>query len=349
MESILEEFKKTFAVLFVVLMFLSIVVNVVCLMGLTRSYHKRRFRDYLFVSLNVCDILRVSLSTPLEVRGLLKHSSVETDEEHLCKPISFFIYMLEFTSIAHILIIVIDRYVCVCQPTIALKIYLKRNRIYQAILLTYVNGFFWAVLPLLGLGSYGFQIDEIQCGLKALHDTNTKVYISLVLVLANGLPIMSSFACLFRIKKKFNQTSANIRVSKKSTTIETDENMNGETSNNRGQKELLRYFSQDQRQFQMVLTLILVFIVTWFLYDVILFEEIFFADKPNVYLEILSNFVAHSSALVNPIIILYFCSDLRITLLKIKGLYVRRRRREIENQNIPNTRSSVAQNDGDGL
>ena len=318
----------------------SISVNALCLFGMSRSYHKRRFRDYLLISLTVCDILRVSFTTPFEVRGLLNRSL--SGEENVCKPISFFMYMLEFTSIAHVTVMVLDRYICMCRPTQALNIYLKPKRIGQAILLSYLNGCFWAFLPLIGLGSYGFQIHEIQCGLKPLHDIKSKAYISLVLFLANGLPITISFACLLQIKKKLNANIDSVGISN------NNNNNNISNSNSslerKDRKDLLIYFAKDRKQVQMILALIVSFIMTWFVYHTILFKEMFFADQPNVYLGVVSNFIAHSSALVTPIIILYFNPDLQRTLVRIAGHQGRELQgRELQSRSVRSSKISDLQ------
>ena len=351
--------------LFIISMLVSITINSLCLLGMTRRYHRRRFRDYLFISLTICDILRVVFTTPFEVRGLLNHSL--SGEEFICKPISFFFYMLEFTSISHILLVVVDRYICLCRPTQALNLYLKPKRIYQAILLSYLNGCFWAFLPLVGVGSYGFQIHEIQCGLKPLHDIQSKVYICLVLILANGVPITISCVCVFLIKKKVNtkigvNNNNKIKNNKISTTStnsdnnnssgnsnENNRNNNNNKNNNRnrkeskGRKDLLTYFAKDKKQVQMILALVLTFIMTWFVYDIILFEEIFFADEPNTYLEVISNFIAHSSALITPIIIFYYNPDLQQTFYRMVGY----RRGEVGSKSIriPKTSDVLSIND----
>ena len=366
--STLTTFEEVFAVLFIISMLVSITINSLCLLGMTRRYHRRRFRDYLFISLTICDILRVVFTTPFEVRGLLNHSL--SGEEFICKPISFFFYMLEFTSISHILLVVVDRYICLCRPTQALNLYLKPKRIYQAILLSYLNGCFWAFLPLVGVGSYGFQIHEIQCGLKPLHDIQSKVYICLVLILANGVPITISCVCVFLIKKKVNtkigkvgvNNNNKIKNNKISTTStnsdnnnssgnsnENNRNNNNNKNNNRnrkeskGRKDLLTYFAKDKKQVQMILALVLTFIMTWFVYDIILFEEIFFADEPNTYLEVISNFIAHSSALITPIIIFYYNPDLQQTIYRMVGY----RRGEVGSKSIriPKTSDVLSIND----
>ena len=354
--STLTKFEEAFAVFFILSMMFSITINSLCLLGMTRRYHRRRFRDYLFISLTICDLFRVVFTTPFEVRGLFNHSL--TGEEFVCKPISFFFYMLEFTSISHILLVVIDRYICMCRPTQALTLYLKPERIYQAISLSYLNGCFWALLPLVGLGTYGFQIHEIQCGLKPLHDVQSKVYICLVLVLANGVPITISCVCLLQIKRKVDAQIGNRNNNNKyknnkisiATTNNNNNNNNGNSNENnnnkrnrkesKGRKDLLMYFAKDQKQVQMILALILTFVMTWFVYDVILFEEIFFADEPNPYLEVVSNFVAHSSALFTPLIIFYYNPDLQHTFYRMVGY----RRREVESKSNRSSKTNDTPN-----
>ncbi|XP_066930007.1 melanopsin-A-like [Clytia hemisphaerica] len=232
-------------------MIASIAGNLICLFGLTRKYHKRRFRDHFFISMAICDLLRISLTGPMEIRGLLQQGV--TDDEDLCIGISFLLYMFEFASISHLLLLVLDRYICTCKPTLALKLYLKPTTIYQAIGISYLYRQFWAVLPLLGLGKYGFQIERLQCGLKPLHDSQSKIYIALLLLIGYLVPIGASIVCFDKVwKETYSVVEPSVSVNQREPKHKTD---------------LRKYFSNDRKQLQLILALILTFIFTWFVYD----------------------------------------------------------------------------------
>jgi len=299
----LNKFEEKFSAFYITLLILSVFFNGTCLLGLTRKHHQRRFRDHLFISMAICDLLRICLTAPMEIRGLLQHSL--EGEENACKPIAFFMYMFEFTSISHLFMIVIDRYICTCKPTLALKLYLDRSTIFKAIAYSYIFGIIWALLPLIGVGQYGFQIHNIQCGLKPLHDVQSKVYITLVLLFIYVIPFSIALFCFYKVWKKTKSQSADI------VTLDNNNHSNSE------RKELYDYFIKDQKQLKLILALLLTFVFTWFLYDLTLFEEIY-VDKPaDPYLEIISTFIGQSSAVAVPLVILCLYSDLRQTLARM--------------------------------
>ena len=251
----------------------------------------------------ICDLLRISLTGPMEIRGLMRQGV--TEDEDLCIGISFLLYMFEFASICHLLLIVLDRYICTCKPTLALKLYLKPTTIYQAIVVSYLYGQFWAVLPLLGLGKYGFQIEQLQCGLKPLHDAQSKIYIALLLLIGYLVPIGATIICFSKVwKETYSAVKPSASVNQREP---------------KHKKDLRQYFSRDRKQMHLILALILTFIFTWFVYDLTMFEEIYIAQEANAYAEIVTTFIGQSSALITPLVILTFNSDLHKTFLRFCG------------------------------
>ncbi|XP_066913485.1 melanopsin-A-like [Clytia hemisphaerica] len=317
MNKTLANFSEVFAALYIFLMIASITGNLVCLFGLTRKYHKRRFRDHFFISMVICDLLRISLTGPMEIRGLMQQ---QVTDESFCIGFSFIMSLFEFTSISHLLLVVMDRYICVCKPTLALKLYLQPTTIYKAILLSYLYGLFWSVLPLFGLGEFGFQIGELQCGLKPKHDIASKVYILLVLLIAYIVPVGITIWCFFHVWKRTKTNNNGV------VTV-SDESQD--------QKDLRKYFSSDRKQFQLILALILTFIFTWFVYDLTMFEEIYIAQEANAYAEIVTTFIGQSSALITPLAILAFYTDLQKTFMKFLG------KKRAENTSVTKSRAST--------
>ena len=296
----LDRFEEKFAAFYIALLVFAVFLNGVCLIGLTRKHHKRRFRDHLFISMSICDLLRICLTAPMEIRGLLQHSLV--GEESACRPIAFFMYMFEFTSISHLFLIVGDRYICTCKPTLALELYLNHSTIYKAMAYSYSIGVFWAVLPLIGIGQYGFQIHNIQCGLKPLHDAKSKVYITFLLIFLYLIPFSVALFCYYKVWKKTKSQAADI------VTVD---------NNNEDGKELYEYFVKDHKQLKLILALLLTFVFTWFLYDVTMFEEIYVDGEANAYLEIVSTFIGQSSAVIVPLVMLCLYTDLRKSLARM--------------------------------
>lgn len=291
-----QDFETGIAVVFIFIVFFSIVFNVLVISALLLPKYKLRFRDKLIVSMSFCDLTRIVITGPLEIRGLLNHRFGENGE--VCKVISFFMYFCEYSSIAHLTLLVIDRYICTCQPHVALKIYMNHSIIYIEIVGAYCFGLFWALLPIMGLGRYGFQIPLVQCGLEPLHDVKTKAYITLILVCVNILSLVVAFTCIYKIWKKIKQTDQEI----------TEFNGSAQA------KEMLTYIQQDKQQLNMVLGLTFMFVCTWLVYDVGLFEEIYTTNARNEYLEVSTTCIGQSSAVIAPILCMLFYNEIRVTL-----------------------------------
>lgn len=298
-----QDFETAVAIIFIFIVLSSVILNLLVIIALLRPNHMKRLRDKIIISMSFCDLTRIILTGPLEIRGLLSHRFNENG--HTCKVFSFFMYFCEYTSIAHLLLIILDRYMCTCKPNIALQMYLDANTFYKEVAAAYSFGLFWAMLPVFGLGTYGFQIRHVQCGLVPLHDVRTKIYITFILVCVNIFSLVIAVACIYKIWKK-------LKLVEQKTTIRRISQ----------EQEMSNYIAQDKNQLKMVLGLTIMFACTWFVYDVALFQEIYSSNARNEYLEVTTTCIGQSSAMIAPILCLCFYKEVQ---LAVKQLFVKTR------------------------
>lgn len=290
-----QDFETGIAVAFIVIVVSAVVLNTMVIFALLNPIHKRRLRDKLILSMSCCDLVRIVITGPLEIRGLLNHRFDE--EGNICKVLSFSMYFCEYSSVAHLTLIVLDRYICTTKPYLALKLYLDPNTAIKQLVFAYSFGLFWAILPLVGVGRYGFQIPYVQCGLEPLHNTATKTYITLILICVITLSLLIAFICIHKIWKKLKSLDNNM------TEVQTNQ-----------AQEMMNYIKEDKKQLQMVLSLTIMFACTWLVYDVGLFEEIYTTNERNEYLEVTTTCIGQSSAMIAPLLCLCFYKNIRVTL-----------------------------------
>ena len=171
-----EYFETSMAVVMIIIVILAIILNFLFLIGLTRRYHERRLRDYVLLSMSISDSIRILFSGTLEITGLLRHQIYYNHTA--CKATAFITEFLEFVAMGHLLLLVIDRYLCICKSDVALKLYGSSIYCCVYIISIYFYSCTWAVLPFFGLGEYGTQSGGVQCGLLTLSNEKSNIHYS---------------------------------------------------------------------------------------------------------------------------------------------------------------------------
>ncbi|XP_057316762.1 parapinopsin-like [Hydractinia symbiolongicarpus] len=298
-----EEFETAMLIVIVVLIVFATIFNLFIITALTRSYHRRKYRDYILISAAFCDLTRILLVGSLEVRGLadqeLSHGRVA------CILEAFFMRFFEFSSICHIFALAIDRYLCSIKQNYALVLYTKTLYIPLSLLLIYGYAFLWSVLPVFGLGRYDKQSGNIQCGLVPYKNSLGKIYMTLVLTFVFVLPI--SIICITALKiMKHIRTNFNSRVS---------------CASRASTKSISQvdYITEDIVQVRLVIATTITFVLTWLPYDLTLAHEIYTGESANEYVEVTMTVIGQTSALIMPLIYIVLYKDLRRTIRTMRN------------------------------
>ena len=304
------EFDIVLSYFYLCLMIISSLVNISLLLVLISPFHQRRYRDYVLISLCLADLVRILFSGSEEFKGLSNHGKVFKDHNSECQAVALVAEVFEIVSICHMLLLVLDRYLCACQPRVALKMYGRRRYVFASIFNVYFYAIFWSVLPFFGLGQYGLQANMVQCGLRTTNVQATdKIYITLLLIAIFVIPLVFIILFAYKISTKIKEKS----ILQK---------------NFPNQNEILCYIKQDADQIKLIVAVTVVFLLTWLPYDIILAKEIYTEEvsESSIYAELVTGFLGHSSALLMPLTYILFYKDLQDTILVIKRKFCKKRR-----------------------
>ena len=306
-----EYFETSMAVVMIIIVILAIIFNFLVLIGLTRRYHEKRLRDYVLLSMSISDSIRILFSGTLEITGLLRHQIYYNHTA--CKATAFITEFLEFVAMGHLLLLVIDRYLCICKSDVALKLYASSLYCCVYIISIYFYACTWAVLPFLGLGEYGTQSGGVQCGLLTLSNEKSKINICLILVFVFIIPVIVMLFCVNKILRKIQRM--NKVTTKRVSTVRAP-----------------TLAIQDKHQARFIIAIYLIFTISWLPYYITLAEEIFQGNS-NEYAEVTTICMGHSTAFTLPMLHIFFYTELRKTLKQLAlSIYHYRCNRQIHPQ-----------------
>lgn len=308
--TVATEFDIVLSYFYLGLIITASVIIMSLILVLISPFHQRRYRDYVLISLCLADLVRILFSGSEEFKGLSNHGKVFKDNNSECQAVALVAEVFEIVSICHTLLLVLDRYLCACEPRMALKMYGQRRYVFASIFNVYFYAIFWSVLPLFGLGQYGLQANKVQCGLRTTKVQATdKVYITLLLIVIFVIPLVFILFFVYKISTKIKEKSALQK-------------------NFPNQNELLSYIKQDTDHIKLVAAVTVVFLLTWLPYDITLAKEIYTekVSEASIYAELVTGFLAHSSALLMALMYILFYKDLQDTILVIKRKFCEKRR-----------------------
>ena len=122
-----------------------------------------RFKDKLITSLAISDMLRALVGYAFEMR-VVNFENVNND--HKCDAPALIISFLSYTAIYHLALMTIDRWFFIARQRAALRFHFSTVRTSLALLFTWTISFLFAILPLLGFGSYEFEDRTMRCSVN---------------------------------------------------------------------------------------------------------------------------------------------------------------------------------------
>uniref|UniRef100_F7E735 Retinal pigment epithelium-derived rhodopsin homolog n=1 Tax=Ornithorhynchus anatinus TaxID=9258 RepID=F7E735_ORNAN len=111
------------------------------------------------------------------------------------------------SSIGLLTVVAVDRYLTICRPAIGRK--MTRSNYTAMILAAWMNGFFWASMPLLGWASYASDPTGATCTINwRKNDASFISYTMTVIAVNFAVPLIVMFYCYYNVSKAMRQYPA---------------------------------------------------------------------------------------------------------------------------------------------
>ncbi|XP_065647652.1 melanopsin-B isoform X2 [Hydra vulgaris] len=251
-------------------------------------YKKQKKNNYviLCINLSVSDLLQ---SIAGYIPALFFDANMQKATT-LCKLSAFFIAFPSFTTIAMLSAMAISRMVLLGTCFHSNQINYKKLFIRIGIA-SWIYGFIWAVMPLLGFSSYTVENTRARCSINFAPKTGVeKLYLIILMAFGFFIPIISILAsCLF---------TARVINTKYKYFCVTYGKENVETK---------RYKEKEKKTFLSFIIMVLSFVVCWTPYATVGCFSAFTSLKIPKWLLHVAAFFGKMSALVNPFI--YYWKD----------------------------------------
>lgn len=182
-----------------VLFFLALFENILVLYvyKITRKLHTKT--NFWVISVITCDLLIVLNAFPFVIVSSFAEEYIFG--EIGCKWDGFIVTLLGTASIFLLTGLSIHRYLIIfnCQK----RIRIGRTNVLSAILFCFVFGLFWAVLPLIGWGSYSLEGIDISCAPNwKSKTTSNQSYTLCLFIFVLFIPCLMLAFCYLRILYK---------------------------------------------------------------------------------------------------------------------------------------------------
>ena len=175
---------------------IGLVLNVCVLVTFIKKKKLRSPSNTFVIGLAVSDLCMVVLGVPWSTMACLNGQWFVSNV--FCVFEAFIVYGFGMTSLHLLTSISIDRYIVVVKPLKAQMI-TQRSAI-CSIIVCYVGGFFWAVLPFVGWSSYGLEAPGVSCGLSYEDQSFSRMtYTVTIFIFAFMLPLGIMIYCYFCI------------------------------------------------------------------------------------------------------------------------------------------------------
>ena len=192
------------------------------------------------------------------------------------------------SSILHLVVLSVDRYLMVCKPFIAGRIHSTYWNCVFALLLAWLLALLFSIFPLLGRSRYALEADGMRCSIdwnsESLKD---RFYVMLLFAFCFLLPILIMSYSFFSVHRELRRMQSRAG------------DMFG--LNSRAATDVI---TAERRNMRLAIILCSVFLLTWSPYAIISFWTAFFQHlaKVPVVLSTTAALIAKSSTIVNPLI-----------------------------------------------
>ncbi|XP_065672334.1 opsin-3-like [Hydra vulgaris] len=177
----------------------SVVLNMTACYIILFKVKKKEITHLLIVSISITNLLETTIGlTP----QLLMANEFSLERTPLCIVSGFAVLSFAITNITQLTILSFIRTVAIKYPLQ----FLRYNKMFWCratlILVCYANGFFWAILPIIGWSKYELDLDKKRCSLNwRLTKLNSFSYILSIFICCNILPGIAIALTLYFSKK----------------------------------------------------------------------------------------------------------------------------------------------------
>ncbi|XP_001506416.1 visual pigment-like receptor peropsin [Ornithorhynchus anatinus] len=184
---------------------MSIVSNVIVLGIFVKFEELRTATNAIIINLAVTDIGVSGIGYPMSAASDL-HGSWKFGHAG-CQIYAGLNIFFGMSSIGLLTVVAVDRYLTICRPAIGRK--MTRSNYTAMILAAWMNGFFWASMPLLGWASYASDPTGATCTINwRKNDASFISYTMTVIAVNFAVPLIVMFYCYYNVSKAMRQYPA---------------------------------------------------------------------------------------------------------------------------------------------
>lgn len=302
------------AALLYILIPCSVLPNAVVIIIFLKIQPRLQLNDILLVSLALSDCLRGLIGYIPDVSMIYGIESDSTTDPLTCRITGFTISFLAYVSIAHMIVIPLDRMINIAYPSILRQLQDNCRRL-GVILIVWTYGIIFAIIPFLGASSY--KRDSNICSLDWRdHSFSGKFYLMSLFVFCYLLPIVTISVSFHIIQRKLQQMVHTAQHSFGTQHLSVMQNLKAQKGH-----------------IKMILVMITIFFAAWTPYAVVSFMMMLDIEIATTLVWV-SAFVGKCTTIVNPLVYCFLYGKYRD---RLRGIF--RKRRSTVNPEI-NTTSS---------
>jgi len=175
--------------------------NLLVISSITCTNSLGKNGNIFVVNLACADLLVSSVIIPLGFASVYKTYQAVPDE--LCQIIGYLTVTATITSLGNLMMVAVNRYVCVLHRNSYDKHFSKSKSVLMAIM-TWVWGVLCTLPTRLGWSSLRF---DVKMGYCTFDDTNNRAYSLTLILVCLGIPLVITTACYIRIFSEVRKTA----------------------------------------------------------------------------------------------------------------------------------------------
>ncbi|XP_012555848.2 opsin-3 [Hydra vulgaris] len=177
----------------------SVVLNMTACYVILVKVKRKEITHLFVVSISMTNLLETMIGLTPQI--LIADQSL-LEKTPLCIASGFIVLGFAITNISHLAMLSFIRTFAIKYPMRYLQLHKMFWCKVASILVCYANGFFWAILPLLGWSKYELDLDKKRCSLDwSLTKANSFSYILTIFIFCNILPGIIIVLTLYFSKK----------------------------------------------------------------------------------------------------------------------------------------------------
>ena len=293
-----------------IILVLTVTLNFLLLFVIGTRYSYIDVPHLFITSISICDILQAILGYVPELLASLRITKVTTSEggSWICIGSALMTFLFTIVIIMHFVLLSILRTVALKYPVFYAATFVEKRLTFTLLLLCYMYGTVWPVLPVLKWSKYAVDIDGKRCSLDwRLERKDSFSYIICVILVTFVLPLVVTFILLMCTKNATltNQSSA-IR---RNSSIEYQQKI----------KKL------EKKYFNLYAATTVLYAGVWTPYAVVSFLSVLKYYIPSL-LSTAAALLVKLSAIINPIVNIWLNRRFRHYFLNIKPIQLMKKK-----------------------